>query len=544
MREDDNMSQRKRSKGLKINYFLISLFVIAFSILFLRTSYAFLVTPGVYFANPSKNVTLSFNYTTNFSVINVTSQFFAFDNYTLELTASGKTRIVFLNLTPLYRRWIENYSSLGIVVNHTFNLFPPNASIVLMKDGSYFKTLKSDGFGYLSFVTNATENLSEYALLIDKTPPEITGLSFSRYVPWLHYQTISCNATDNIKVNTTEILIDGSIVAKCYSRSCEYTRKETVAKTHYVECLAIDSSGNAASKEGEYVVYYPSGGSSTSQPTVPVHEATFYLINIPANKKVIFNVSDKAIPLREISIIPKEEIKNAKIIVRLNKENPTGVKLSDVYSFFTINHTDLNESELKSITLLFEVNKSWLSTTTATANDVYLLRYENGQWVKIPTQLIEESARTYIYKATVPGLSYYAIALIIPQKQAPLPKEENKSINLPPKPTPPKTQVANKCKENAKRCVGNDIEICKNGHWQILKICRYGCNSKTLECIKPKATNQSRSNNKNKEVVAAILVLIVVLILIYIFYISKSKGRVRTSTSKKKNKKSKSNRSK
>ena len=536
------MPQKKRRTLGTFSYFLAIFFVIAVSILFSRTVYAFIVTPNVYFSNPLKNVTLSFNSPINFSVINVTPQFFAFDNYTLELTASGKTIMVFYNLSPLYRRWTENYSSLGIVVNHTFNLFPPNASIVLMKDGAYFETLKSNGFGYLTFITNSTENLSEYTLLIDKTPPIITGLSFSKYVPWLHYQIIECNATDNIKVNTTEILIDGSIVAKCFSRSCEYTRKETVAKTHYVECLAIDSSGNTASKEGEYVVYYPSGGSSTSQPTVPVHEATFYLINIPANKKVVFNVSNRAIPLKEISIVPKEEIKNAKIIVKLNKENPTNAKLSKAYSFFTINHTDLNESELKSITMVFEVNKSWLSTTTASANDVFLLRYENDQWAKMPTQLLEESAKTYIYKATVPGLSYYAIALIIPQKQLPLPKEENKSTNLPPKPKLPETQVANKCKENAKRCVGNEIEICKNGHWQILKICKYGCNQKTLECLTPRAPNQSRSNNKNKVVVAAILILIVVLILIYIFYISRSKEKSRVT--KKKNKRNKNKRSK
>ncbi len=531
------MFQKKKKRTESIEYFLffLTMFVSLTSIFFKAVS-AFIVTPNVYFSNPSKNITLSFNYPVNFSNINITLNSFVFDNYSMVLSASGKTNIVFYNLTPLYRVWIENYSSLGIIVNHTFNIFPPNESIVLLKDGKYYETLKSNASGFITFITNSTENVSEYTLLIDKVPPIITNLTFSKYVAWLHPQTIVCEAKDNIKVNTTEIFIDGVLKAKCYSDICQYTRKETVAKTHYIECLAIDSSGNRASKETEYVVYYPSGGSSSStQPAAIKHEAMFYLINLPPHKKAVFNITDKAIPIKEISIIPKSEIKSAKIVVELDERNPVNVDIKNAYpySFLTINHTDLNLSEIESVNITFEVNKSWLSTTTVNANDMFLFRFENDGWVKMPTRLIEETENTYIYKAVVPGLSYYAIALIIPQKQTPLKNEKNKSVNLPPKQTTPKTQVAKECMENAKRCVGNIVEICRNGHWQILKTCKYGCNPKTFECIQYKI--KQKNNNRNKLVVVFILFSIIVLISIYIFFIlhrQKSNG-LRNKKSKK-----------
>ena len=73
--------------------------------------------------------------------------------------------------------------------------------------------------------------------------------------------------------------------------------------------------------------------------------------------------------------------------------------------------TNLSAREVGGSTLDFSVRKSRLNTIDANATDVVLFHYDNGQWLPVPTKVVDESLIEYRYRADSPGLSVFAVGV-------------------------------------------------------------------------------------------------------------------------------------
>jgi S-layer protein (TIGR01567 family) len=138
-----------------------------------------------------------------------------------------------------------------------------------------------------------------------------------------------------------------------------------------------------------------------SVPEIPANNATPFAFN---NTTVVVN----------LNITTNITVKNVTIIVQeLNASaldpGTFSVNISGtVYSYFNILST-LNESEIKSVDITFNVSKQWLDSNGLDPAKVALYRYHNGSWENYTAREIARDGNiTYI--ATVPAFSIFGIA--------------------------------------------------------------------------------------------------------------------------------------
>jgi len=87
-------------------------------------------------------------------------------------------------------------------------------------------------------------------------------------------------------------------------------------------------------------------------------------------------------------------------------EAPPGPR---IYSYFDIRTENLHDNDLASLTIKFEVLRSWLQQSYIDQSLVRLWRYEAGGWQELETQQVGEDALNIYFSASSPGFSLFAI---------------------------------------------------------------------------------------------------------------------------------------
>ena len=82
--------------------------------------------------------------------------------------------------------------------------------------------------------------------------------------------------------------------------------------------------------------------------------------------------------------------------------------------YFNITTKNLANSIIKTATIEFEVNESWLNKNGADASDVVMKHFTTA-WDPLPTKLIGKLEEEYSYQATTPSFSLFAITLEKPK---------------------------------------------------------------------------------------------------------------------------------
>ncbi|WP_317136756.1 PGF-pre-PGF domain-containing protein [Methanochimaera problematica] len=84
----------------------------------------------------------------------------------------------------------------------------------------------------------------------------------------------------------------------------------------------------------------------------------------------------------------------------------------DVYEHDQVTVYWADETDISKGTLEFRVSKDWLKKNGYSSGDIVMFRYneEDLVWEGLPTEYIGESGSSYLYRATTPGFSYFAIA--------------------------------------------------------------------------------------------------------------------------------------
>lgn len=86
-------------------------------------------------------------------------------------------------------------------------------------------------------------------------------------------------------------------------------------------------------------------------------------------------------------------------------DGPSGA----VYCYLETDLSYTTDSGIEDAVFEFSVPLSWLAEQGLTARDVVLMRYHNGVWTALPTELVGESGNEARYRATSPGFSYFAV---------------------------------------------------------------------------------------------------------------------------------------
>ncbi|NVO65736.1 DUF3344 domain-containing protein [Methanofollis tationis] len=86
-------------------------------------------------------------------------------------------------------------------------------------------------------------------------------------------------------------------------------------------------------------------------------------------------------------------------------DGPSGA----VYRYLEADLSYTTDDGIEEAIFEFSVPLSWLAERGLTVRDIVLMRYHNGAWTALPTELIGESGNEARYRATSSGFSYFAV---------------------------------------------------------------------------------------------------------------------------------------
>ncbi|MDY6778290.1 MAG: PGF-pre-PGF domain-containing protein, partial [Candidatus Nanohaloarchaea archaeon] len=221
--------------------------------------------------------------------------------------------------------------------------------------------------------------------------------------------TINCSASDESGIQSTSLTItnpDGTT----YSRSCGVSfSKTSVTGTYNVEFSATDSPGNTNTATDTFDVTAESTGGTgdseeetgTAQPTavqgwVGVNRSRFTLVDQQQETGVKSVQVTVAQPLQEFRLR----------VTRLDGKPSRVEPVSRPYRFWEITQEGTTDNAIVNTTITFEVNQSFARRVDRVA----LARYRNstGTWEELPTDPVNTTGQSWIYRATSTGFSYYA----------------------------------------------------------------------------------------------------------------------------------------
>jgi PGF-pre-PGF domain-containing protein len=279
-------------------------------------------------------------------------------------------------------------------VNTTW--FQNNGTNTTISGNVSFTALDSQQSSLILYANDSAGNVNStsVAFIADATAPSVS-LSIS---PSSIYQgqslTITCSASDAY-LSTTSLTVakPGSSQA---SATCSQLFTDTSAAGAYtVTYSATDTAGNSATTQQSFSVNQAGGSSSSSSAAAEESKAqTITTTSNEATEKITVNLN--------------APMSGASVTIARMESSPVNVApaADAVYQYLNITKNNFNNSQIKNASIDFKVSKSWIIENNITS--VSLARYENG-WKRLKTEMINQTASQYIYRAYTDGFYYFAI---------------------------------------------------------------------------------------------------------------------------------------
>jgi PGF-pre-PGF domain-containing protein len=217
-----------------------------------------------------------------------------------------------------------------------------------------------------------------------------------------------------------------------------------------------------------------SGGGLRTQPVIA--SQTFLIPSASGGGSASAVITDPKIDIRNITIFPKEDIKDASLIVEQGFPTESlknfAVPFGTFYQAFSITAKAIENEKLNNVTLEFRVNKTWLAEQNYSYDNVALYRVQNetSPWQVLPTVSIQEDLTYYYFSAASPGFSTFVVVA---------------------------SEKTLKCTPLQTRCFNNEVQMCdKNSEWIATETCSEACQNG--KCV---------SGQKTKVVFYSIIIL-------------------------------------
>jgi len=143
-------------------------------------------------------------------------------------------------------------------------------------------------------------------------------------------------------------------------------------------------------------------------------KAQITIPEIAAGKTVMVTIKkSEETSVKTMQISVKNMVNNIQITITKLDKRPANVAVDaggGVYRYLNIDKQNIEDEDISSAKIVFQVEKSWVDSNNIDRSTVSLQRYEDGRWNKLPTSEVWEDAVNVYYEAESPGLSIYAIS--------------------------------------------------------------------------------------------------------------------------------------
>jgi len=190
-----------------------------------------------------------------------------------------------------------------------------------------------------------------------------------------------------------------------------YTHTYTVAGTYTVKLTITNAGGSNTSTRADYITVTEPTPAATSSDSSGDDSSVSTGSALAAGGGASFSFA--GLPVSTITIESEADISRALIIAERVRSLPGSITLPEpeTYQYLAITPYRLEDADFDEATISFHVPVGYLSAMGKETTDVALMRYVDGQWVRLKTTLIKEEGGRAYYEAATPGFSVFAIVL-------------------------------------------------------------------------------------------------------------------------------------
>lgn len=315
------------------------------------------------------------------------------------------------NFTGVNASLFGNTSSTNALYNIT------STSILSLGNYTFFANVsESQNF---SSVVNSSAPI--YIILEDTTPPTISSVGVSPAATTGGNPvsiTVSDSDVDSI-ISTIISVTDPGNTKTTSSNVTSFSYTTTsIGGTYTISVTATDATGNSASSSSSFTISFAgsggsssSGGSSGSSTASSQTETKNIIIGSQPATVVMNNAGTHGVV--EIDVSTNTPASGVQLSVQnLGSTKPASVTQDvsgTVYRYLSIGATNLDDTNVKTATITFNIDNSWLTQNSIDPGTVALNRLHNGIWTSLTTRLLYSNGTTSTFQATTPGFSTYAI---------------------------------------------------------------------------------------------------------------------------------------
>ena len=225
------------------------------------------------------------------------------------------------------------------------------------------------------------------------------------------------------------------------------TKTDSVSGTITCDSCASGSSSSSSSSSSSGASSGGGGGGGASGESI--RKSVSFDSILPGTPSIIKSFH-KDLSLTKMEIIVNNKVSDVSVIVDKLASKPVSADTgATIYKYLNISKT-IPEASLSQITFEFDIEKSWITSNNIDEDKVSLYRYTT-QWDMLTTTKINSNATHASYRATSPGLSFFAIGgdkLPVVQTSAIESKETTKKEIIEEKTTPVIQPVSEEKKES------------------------------------------------------------------------------------------------
>mgnify|MGYP001599872958 FL=1 len=184
--------------------------------------------------------------------------------------------------------------------------------------------------------------------------------------------------------------------------------KELDNGIHRIFIRCQDAVGNEINLATEFFDITKGGGSGGGGSGSSSGSAA----SVSNGEKATIQISNtEATSVTSVTIVPTKNVKDVKIMVNKLFVTPSSpaIEQGQVYKYIMINKMNIEDKDIASAKIRFQVDKSWLGENSLPAETVAMRRLEKDGWKELPTNKVEETETHVVYEAETPGFSTFAI---------------------------------------------------------------------------------------------------------------------------------------
>ncbi len=341
------------------------------------------------------------------------------DTFTASVTVTDTSRVIRVNYSIYNQSNVSQQYRNGTL---TLSGTSATASIAITGlQGAY--TFYVNATDANNLVTNLTRDFK-----FDSVPPGPITFSLAPSTAKVGVSIVgTCTSPDTFSSATTVITGIDTTTTGSKTATCTATdvagNTATLGASYTVTAASASDSGGGGGSGGSGATYSAVAGASVGASTASAGTET--TLDIPKYDGIAFGA---------ITFTSSEDLKDIEISVHKYSTAPVGTDPIEGLAYQYIKIDEKNIKGVTSVLITFKVAKDWLDTNKVAKEHISLYRWTGSSWTEFKAGVTSEDTTHVFYKATVSGLSVFAIG-----RSSTAQATEEKTAEPAPTPTPAPT---------------------------------------------------------------------------------------------------------